>query len=118
MVVFNNQHPFILAHLCHGLSMSFCDPLMSVVIVRAPFFSQHSSRRVPQGLSLHLPSLPLVKFDPMKTLFLEIGRSVEVNVHKGQLFDINMTIRCSSQDQIGSHEGLNGVHQKSIISKI
>ena len=54
----------------------------------------------------------------MKILFLEIRRAVEVNVDMGQLFDINMTIRCSSQDQIGSHEGLNGVHQKSIISKI
>ena len=44
----------------------------------------------------------------MKILFLEIRWSVEVNVHMGQLFDINMTIRCSLQDQIGSHEGLNG----------
>ena len=54
----------------------------------------------------------------MKILFLEIRRSVEVNVYMGQLFDINMTIRCSSQDQNGSQEGLNGVPQKSIISKI
>ena len=54
----------------------------------------------------------------MKILFLEIRRSVEVNVYMGQLIDIYMTIRCSSQDQNGSHEGLNGVPQKSIISKI
>ena len=55
----------------------------------------------------------------MKILFLEIRRSVEVNVcMMGLLFDINMTIRCSSQDQNGSHDGLNGVLQKSIKSKI
>ena len=51
----------------------------------------------------------------MKILFLEIRCSVDVNVHMGQLFDINMTIRCSSQDQKWQ---LNWVPQKSIISKI
>ena len=54
----------------------------------------------------------------MKILFLEIRRSVEVNVYVGQLIDIYMTIRCSSQDQNGSHEGLNGVPQKSIIRSV